>query len=232
VNYIDLSTAQACAMGTLAALLARERSGRGQLVEGALLRSALVHTNALLIEEAVTRRGRIPQGNRGITAAPVDAFRVTDGWIMVHVVGQAMFERWCALVGRTEWISEPRFASDESRGDHGAEISAAMAAWCATKDRESVLLALAKAKVPGAPVYTLKETLDDAHIAAANMLPRLDFPGIAEPVPIAPHPVRFSEPMTVPTKRAPLLGEDTDAILAELGFSSEAIAGLRRDKVV
>ena len=65
VNYVDFATAQACAMGALAALWARERSGRGQLVEGSLLRSALIHTNSLLIEQAVRAPDRVPQGNRG-----------------------------------------------------------------------------------------------------------------------------------------------------------------------
>lgn len=232
VNYVDLSTAQACAMGTLAALMARERSGRGQLVEGALLRSALIHTNALLIEEQQTGRGRIPQGNRGITAAPVDTFRVADGWIVVHVVGQPIFERWCRLVGKPEWIEDERLTTDESRGNHGLEISAAMAHWCKNKLRSEVLLELANAKIPSAPVYSLRETLVDEHVVGAGMLSSMSFPGLASPFPLAPHPVQFSDAMTVETKRAPLLGEHTGEILAELGFSEIEIATLRYEAVV
>jgi crotonobetainyl-CoA:carnitine CoA-transferase CaiB-like acyl-CoA transferase len=116
VNYVDVSTAQACAMGTLAALWARERSGRGQLVEGSLLRSGLIHTNSILIEQAVRAPDRVPQGNRGYLAAPGDLFRTRTGWLVVQSVGQAMFERWCDMVGRVDLKADPRLASDALRG--------------------------------------------------------------------------------------------------------------------
>ncbi len=89
VPYVDVSTAQALAMGTLAALWARERSGRGQQVEGSLLRSSLVMGNAVLIEQALKAPDRVPQGNRGFTAAPSDLFRARDGWLVVATIGQA-----------------------------------------------------------------------------------------------------------------------------------------------
>ncbi len=133
--YVDVSTAQALAMGTLAALWSRERSGHGQHVEGSLLRSALIINNAVLIEQAVTARDRVPQGNRGFAAAPSDLFRARDGWLVVQTIGQPMFERWCRLIGRPELVDDPRFADDDRRGDHSADISALMAAWCATRSR-------------------------------------------------------------------------------------------------
>ena len=117
VPYVDVSTAQALAMGTLAALWSRERSGHGQHVEGALLRTALVMGNPVLIEQALTARDRVPQGNRGFTAAPSDLFRARDGWLVVATIGQPMFERWCRLIGRPELLDDPRFADDETRGD-------------------------------------------------------------------------------------------------------------------
>jgi len=99
VNWVDFGTALHCAFGTLAALIERGKSGRGQIVEGALLATAVTLNNALLIEQAVIRRDRVPTGNRGQTSAPVDLFRTRDGWVLCQVIGQPLFRRWAALMG-------------------------------------------------------------------------------------------------------------------------------------
>jgi crotonobetainyl-CoA:carnitine CoA-transferase CaiB-like acyl-CoA transferase len=179
VNYVDVSTAQACAMGTLAALWARERSGRGQLVEGSLLGSGLIHTNSILIEQAVRAPDRVPQGNRGYLAAPGDLFRTRTGWLVVQSVGQAMFERWCDMVGRVDLKADPRLASDALRGQNSSMVSTVMAHWCESRTRDDVLAALAKAKIPAGPVYSPQEALDDPHIQASDMLPMRQFAGMA-----------------------------------------------------
>lgn len=230
VNYVDLHTAQACAMGTLAALWQRERSGRGQLVEGSLLRSALIHSNTVLIEQAVKAPHRVPQGNRGYLGAPGDVFRAQDGWLVVQSVGQAMFERWCDLVQRPELKADARYASDELRGLHSADISAIMDNWCAQRTREAALAALARAKIPAGPVYSPQQALDDAHIQATGLLPTAHYGATAYP--LAPHPVAMSDTPTGVHRPAPRLGEHTDEILGELGYDATAIAALRARGVV
>ena len=232
VNYVDFATAQACAMGALAALWARERSGRGQLVEGSLLRSALIHSNSLLIEQAIRAPDRVPQGNRGYLGAPGDLFRTRTGWLVVQSVGQVMFERWCEMVGRSELRSQARFATDALRGQNSAEVSAIMSAWCAERSRDEALAALAKAKIPAGPVYSPQETLDDPHIAAAGLLQQRTFDGMQTCYPLAPHPVDMSDTPAVFRHSAPALGEHTDEILVELGYTSDDIAALREKKVV
>ena len=234
-NYVDFSTAQACAMGTLAALWAREKSGKGQLVEGSLLRSALIHTNAILIEQAITAPNRVPQGNRGYLAAPGDVFESQTGWLLVQSIGQGMFERWCDLMGQPGLKSEPRFADDALRGANSIEISAIMAAWCANRTREQALAALASAKIPSGPVYTPQEALDDPHIAATGLLTPRAFGDMEKPFPLTPHPVDMSDKTETPVgfrHTAPLLGEHTDVILEELGYASADIAALRIEHVV
>ncbi len=232
VNYVDFATAQACAMGVLAALWSRERSGRGQLVEGSLLRSALIHTNSLLIEQAVCAPDRVPQGNRGYLAAPGDLFRSRSGWLVVQSVGQVMFERWCDMVGHSALKAEARFATDELRGQNSAEISAIMSAWCADRTREDVLAALAKAKIPAGPVYRPQEALDDPHIAATGLLQPRTFPGMEANYPLTPHPVDMSDTSPAFYRSAPTLGEHTDEILTELGYQAAEIAVLRERKAV
>ncbi len=232
VPWVDVSTAQALAMGTLAALWSRESSGRGQQVEGSLLRSALVVANPLLIEQALRAPDRVPQGNRGFTSAPSDVFRARDGWLLVQTIGQPMFERWCAMVGRGELVADPRFADDESRGANSHLISQVMAAWCVDKPRVEVLAALAAAKIPAAPVLSPQQALDDPHIRAAGLLPQRPVSGSAQHAPIAPHPVDLSLDPPVFARSAPVLGEHTDLILAELGYDAAAVANLRARRVV
>ena len=230
--YVDVCTAQALATGVLAALWARERSGRGQQVEGALLRTALVVGNATLIEQAIRAPHRVPQGNRGFVAAPSDVFRAADGWLLVQTIGQPMFERWCGVVGRPELTADPRFADDEQRGRHSAAISAVMADWCAARPRDEVLAALAAAKIPAAPVLSPQQALDHPHVQAGGFLQDMDYPGLNKPAPLSRVALKLSRTPGEIHHRAPLLGEHTSEVLGALGYDDAAIASLREQGVV
>lgn len=231
-TYVDFSTAQACAMGALAALWSREKTGRGQLVEGSLLRSAVIQTNGLLIEQAVRKPDRIPQANRGFATAPSDAFKTKTGWLLVQTIGQAMFERCCEVIGAPQMKTDPRFADDELRGINSLLISQAFADWCATKTRDEALAELAKPKIPCGPIYSPQEALEDAQIQASGLLTQRQYAGLQGSYPVTPHPVDMSDLPIEYVRSAPTLGEHTHQILAELGYSEEAIQRLRDQAVV
>jgi crotonobetainyl-CoA:carnitine CoA-transferase CaiB-like acyl-CoA transferase len=232
VPWVDFGTALHCAFGTLVALMARKETGRGQMVEGALLATAVTLGNALLIEQAVKKPDRVPTGNRGQTAAPVDIFRTRDGWILVQVIGDPLFRRWAALMGEPHWLEDARFKDDISRGDNGAVVSERMSRWCADYTTAQALEILGKAKIPAGPVLKPQQTLDDPHINAMGFFQPTDFPGMAKPAPIAKAPVWLSATPGAIRHRAPVLGEHTDAILGELGYDRAAIAALREKGVV
>ncbi len=232
VPYVDFGTASLCAFGTLAALLVRRQTGVGQHVQGSLLGTALTIANSSVIEQAVTGVNRVATRNRGQTAGPADIFRTSDGWVLVSVVGQPLFERWVKLMGDEELLADSRFADDQKRGDHGELLSERMGKWCAARSTEQVLRELEGARIPAGPVYSPQQVLEDDHIRAMRFLQPLDYPGLASPAPVADTPVRFSETPGRIRHRAPRLGEHTDAILAELGYGESEIALLHRERVV
>ncbi len=232
VAWVDCGTASQAAFGTLAALMARQKSGRGQKVEGALLRTAVAFNNPALVEQQVIQVNRIATLNRGQTSAPSDVFRTTDGWIVAYAIGNPMFTRWAKLMGEDHWLTDPRFKDDAARGDNGETISKRMAEWTAQRSTAEALAELEAAKIPAGPLYSPQQALTDAHIRAAGLLTDTDYPGLPRPAPLAPTPVDLSETPGRFRHRAPQLGEHTDEILAELGYNAEAIADLRAKAVV
>jgi crotonobetainyl-CoA:carnitine CoA-transferase CaiB-like acyl-CoA transferase len=232
VPWVDFGTALHCAFGTMAALMARKVTGRGQWVEGALLATAVTMTNAMLIEQAVIETDRVPTGNRGQTSAPVDIFRTRDGWILVQVIGQPLFKRWARLMGEEHWLTDERFKDDISRGNNGAVVSERMSRWCAERTTAEALEVLGKAQIPAGPVLKPQQTLDDPQVNAMGFFQSVAFPGAPRPAPVAKVPVRLSETPGAIRRRAPLLGEHTEEILAELGYDARAIAALREKGVI
>jgi len=230
--WVDFGTACLSAFGTLAALLERGKTGRGQKVEGALLRTAIAFANATLIEQALTEVNRTATLNRGFNAAPADIYRCADGWIVTTVIGPAMFRRWCRMIGDDHWLAEPCFRDDQSRADHGETISVRMSEWCAERSCAEALAALEEASIVAGQVYSPQQALDDPHIRAAHLLEEAGYPGLGGTLPLAPTPIELSETPGTYRRPAPRLGEHTDEILRRLGYDEAEVAALHREHVV
>lgn len=228
---VDYGSAMMSAFGTVTALLHRERTGEGQLVEGALLHTALTYASSYLIEQSQTNVNRVATMNRSQIAGPADIVKTTDGWIMVQVIGKPLFERWVAMIGKPELLVDNRFADDEQRGLHGEALSELAQEHASKLTTAQALEAYAAASVPAGPVYTPQQALDDEHINAAGFINSVTTPDGAQ-VPLITAPIKMSAMAAGETTPAPILGQHTHEILRDIGYSKEQIAAFADARVI
>ena len=230
--FIDFGTASLAAFGTMSALFERQKTGRGQIVEGSLFNTALTMMNGTVIEQAAIKANRLATLNRSQTSAPADTFKTKDGWVLVQTVGGPLFKRWTDLMGEDHWLDDDRFKTDISRGDNGEIISERLASWCAERTNEEVLAEMEKVRIPAGPILSPQQVLEDPHIAAKGLFESVEYPGLDAPAPLMKTPVEVSETPGEIRSRAPKLGENTDEILKELGYNQEQIMDLRNKRVI
>jgi len=230
--FIDFGTASLAAFGTMSALFERQKTGRGQIVEGSLFNTALTMMNGTVIEQAAIKANRLATLNRSQTSAPADTFKTKDGWVLVQTVGGPLFKRWADLMGEDHWLDDDRFKTDISRGDNGEIISERLASWCAERTNEEVLAEMEKARIPAGPILSPQQVLEDPHITAKGLFESVEYPGLDTPAPLMKTPVELSETPGEIRSRAPRLGENTDEIMKELGYDQEQIIDLRNKRVI
>ena len=230
--YIDYGTASLTAMGTLAAIIERNETGKGQIVEGALFATSLAFMNTHLIEQSITKKNRKAIGNRSPYAGPVDMVETKDGWIVVQVLGDTLFKRWANLVGAEDLLDDDRFSTDINRGVNGEILSDKTSDWASQYTNEEALNLLANANVPAGPVNDLQDALDDPHVKAMNFFQDLEYPGIPGKSPVMGLPVKLSNSDNTINRRPPILGEHTEEILTDLGFTNDEIDEFKEKRII
>ncbi len=223
----DLAGALYAVIGILAALHERERSGRGQMIDVALLDSQIA-----LLENAFARyfaTGEVP-GRHGTShplITPFQAFPTADGYLVVAASSQAQWRALCGVLGREDLCTDPRFAERAARTRHRAELVPILAAAFATRPTADWLTRLEAAGVPCGPVNTIDAVAADPHVQARGMLVDLDVPGLGRTRAVN-SPLHLSRTPAGPAGPAPRLGEHTATALARhLGLDAAALAALR-----
>ncbi|HEX5474208.1 MAG TPA: CoA transferase [Vicinamibacterales bacterium] len=232
VAIADITTGMFAAQGILAALLARERDGRGQRVDIAMLDSVA----ALLTYQAgiYFASGETPRrmGNRHPTIVPYETFAAADGDFVLAVGNDDQFRRFCAALGLDEIAADARFATNPDRVRHYAELKPRLDAVFQPRRRVDIMDALAAAGVPCGAVRTVADTLADPQLAARDMIATLPHPTAGD-VRLLGSPVKLSRTPPAVRSAPPTLGQHTKDILSrDVGLSEEAIATLRSAGVI
>ena len=216
----------------LTALVQRERTGRGEYIDIALLDC----TVAALINQASTYlvAGTVPgrMGNAHPTVVPYQAFRTADGYIILAVGNDAQFQRFCAVAGLEALAEDDRYRTNSARIINRGTLIPQIAARLETRSSAEWLQRLEERGVPCGPINTIDQVFADSQVQARG-LKRVLSHATAGPLPVVANPVRLASHDTTAPKAPPLLGEDTDAVLSGLlGLSAAEIAKFRREGVV
>ena len=226
----DVYSGMVTAYGVMLALFMRERTGRGQFVDSAMLDNMLALNERMAVIYSFT--GREPERGQLRHIAPRGAFRCRDGYLALNVPDDGQWQRLCEAMGREDLKEDPRTADGTARGAHAELIRSVIEAWLADKTRAGAMALLEQRGVPSGPVYTAQDVFEDPHVAARNMLVTVDDP-VAGPRRYARSPLHLSAAPEIPTTPAPRLGEHTRAVLRDLlGYGGEEIQQLQEQGVI
>jgi crotonobetainyl-CoA:carnitine CoA-transferase CaiB-like acyl-CoA transferase len=222
----------ATAVAILAALRAREQTGRGQIVDTSLVEPLMALLGPQLTAYDLLGHLQERTGSRSTHNAPRNVYRTADDrYVAVSSSATSIAARVMRLIGRPELAAEPWFATGHGRVEHADEIDAAVAAWIAARPRDEVLAAFERAEAAAGPVYDAADILADPHLRETGAIVRLDDPELGPIVMTGPI-ARLSEtPAEIRFAGGPH-GADTDAVLGELGIGVHERGRLRADGVI
>lgn len=222
----DIGASLFGAIGILAALADRTVTGRGAWID-----VAMFDAQVALLENAVARylnTGDRPRrlGSRHPLIAPFQAFSTKDKPIVICVDTEAQWERFCQVIGRNDMIGDPQFVNGNARVQHHAELEAELMSALSQRPRAEWLSALEAANVPAGPINDIPTMVSDPQVIAREMISHVgncDF---------VSQPIQFSNYPKMPERQAAVLGEDTEAVLSEYGYSAEEISAMKADGTI
>jgi crotonobetainyl-CoA:carnitine CoA-transferase CaiB-like acyl-CoA transferase len=218
------------AFATVTALRARDNGAtKGQVIDLSLLESVFSVLGPEAGIYAVTGKVKERSGSASNTSSPRNVYRCSDGnYVAVSASIQAMAKRLFETIGRPEMIEDARFRTNTDRVKNRTAVDETVGAWFATKTREEALRIMRDASVTVSPVYSIADAMQDAHFREREIIVDVEDTELGK-LPMHNIVPRLSETPGVWQKPAPGLGEHTDAVLAEAGFSAADIARLRKD---
>ncbi|MGH6788236.1 MAG: CaiB/BaiF CoA transferase family protein [Pseudolabrys sp.] len=231
IPIADLTAGLFCALGILTALLEREKSGEGQWVTTSLLQAQI-----FMLDFQAARfltEGQVPKqaGNNHPTSIPTGVFKTKDGHLNIAVTGQSIWERFCNSVGHPEWIDKPDYKSGKLRSQNRDALNAEIDKATATKSSAEWVDIFNQAGVPCGPIYSIDQMFDDPqvkHLGMAKESARADGSRLG----LVGQPFMLSRTASRIAVRPPEMGEHTDEILSEFGFSADEIKALHQAKAV
>jgi crotonobetainyl-CoA:carnitine CoA-transferase CaiB-like acyl-CoA transferase len=231
IPVADLAAGLYCALGIMVALLARGETGRGQWVQTSLLQAQI----ALLDFQAARwlMKGEVAgqAGNNHPTSIPTGVFRTSDGPINIAVTGNDIWSRFCEVLGRPQWLTDPRYATAASRLANRDALNDEIEAILRLEPRDEWVARFNEAGVPAGLINSIDQVFADPQVRHLGMAVPVKSPRLGD-IELVAQPITMSEMTSRVTAAPPEIGEHTDEILGELGFTVSDCHGLRQRGVV
>lgn len=228
---VDIGTAMNGLSGILAAVLERSKTGKGVYLDVSLLDTALGFMTYMAQSYWQTGVNPKPMGTAHPSMSPYQAFRAADGQIMLGAGNDAQWRRFCAVAGLEAYVDHPDFATNAQRMVNLEKTVAMVQKVMEKKTVSEWLSCLSEAKVPCSPIHTLGEALSHPQVAARRLVVETEHPVLGTLKNVG-HPVRFENADRTASRPPPLLGEHTEEILREAGYSPEDIRTLAERGVI
>ena len=231
IPIADLCAGLFAAQGIMIALLEREVSGKGQWIDTSLLQAQLFMLDFQAARWLV--EGEVPgqAGNNHPTSIPTGVFKTKDGYINLGVAGQAIWKRFCDLVGRADLRDHPDYAEADSRSRNRDALNAEIETFMLAETTAHWVELLNKNGVPSGPIYAIDEAFEDPQVKHLGMAKTVTGHARGD-MELVGQPIRLSRTPSSMALPPPDYGEHTDEILSELGLSDDEIAALRTENVI
>jgi formyl-CoA transferase/CoA:oxalate CoA-transferase len=230
VAVADICAGMFAAYAVLAALRARDRTGRGQRVDASMLDGQVAWMTYMAANYFATGRDPERVGSAHTNLVPYQPFRTRDGFVNVAVGSEGLWQRFCAAVG-SPLAADARFATNADRVAHRGELIEVLAPVLASRTTEEWVGRFLEHGVPAGPISRMHEVMDDPQVRARGMVVEVEHPRAGR-IRVNGVPVKLSDTPGGVRTPPPALGEHTEAVLGELGLGPEDVAALRRDGVI
>jgi crotonobetainyl-CoA:carnitine CoA-transferase CaiB-like acyl-CoA transferase len=231
MSIADIGAGMWSALAIVSALLARERTGEGQYIDISLLDAQLSWLTYTAGSFFATGENPARYGSAHPSIVPYQPFATADGYVMLAVGNDRLWQKFCAAAGVPDLATQPGFATSAERVVNRETLIARVAEIMTGRTTAEWMRLLEEAGIPAGPINTVAQALTDPHVKARKMAVTLDHP-TAGAVTMTGNPAKFSATPSAARTAPPLLGQHTDEVLHSLGYADGDIAALREAKVI